>query len=43
MEQLAAPVLAPDFALTDTEGRRVRLADYRDRRNLILVFNRGLL
>jgi peroxiredoxin len=34
---------APDFALSDTEGRTVRLSDYRDAKNVVLVFNRGVL
>ena len=34
---------APDFTLTDIQGRTVRLADYRGRANVVLVFNRGVL
>lgn len=32
---------APDFALTDFHGSEVRLSDFRGRRNILLVFNRG--
>ena len=32
---------APDFALADLHGRTVRLSDYRGRKHVILVFNRG--
>jgi peroxiredoxin len=32
---------APDFELADFSGRPVRLSDYRDRRHVVLVFNRG--
>jgi peroxiredoxin len=32
---------APDFSLTDFAGRRVSLSDYRGRKNIVLVFNRG--
>jgi peroxiredoxin len=32
---------APDFTLEDYTGRPVRLADYRNRSNVLLVFNRG--
>ena len=34
-------VVAPDFVATDTEGRTIRLSDYKGKRHVILVFNRG--
>ena len=34
-----APV--PDFALTDFEGQTIRLSDFRDKKHVLLVFNRG--
>jgi peroxiredoxin len=33
--------VAPEFTATDTEGRTIRLSDYRGKRHVILVFNRG--
>lgn len=33
--------VAPDFSMTDSEGRTVRLSDYRGKKNVFLVFNRG--
>jgi peroxiredoxin len=30
-----------DFSLTDTKGNMVTLADFRGKRNVVLVFNRG--
>jgi peroxiredoxin len=32
---------APDFSLSDFEGRLVRLADFRGQKHVVLVFNRG--
>jgi len=32
---------APDFSLTDFSGKTVRLADFRKKSNVLLVFNRG--
>ena len=34
---------APDFELATFDGRRVRLSDFRDRKNVVLVFNRGFI
>jgi peroxiredoxin len=32
---------APDFDLPDFSGRPVRLSDFRGRKHVLLVFNRG--
>jgi len=32
---------APDFELPDFTGARFRLADFRGKANVLLVFNRG--
>jgi peroxiredoxin len=34
---------APDFVLTDFEGNEVRLSDFQDKKNVLLVFNRGFI
>ena len=34
-------VIAPDFVLSDTQGRMVRPSDYRGKKHIVLVFNRG--
>jgi peroxiredoxin len=39
--ELNAP--APDFILADLNGRPVHLADFRGRRHVVLVFNRGFM
>ena len=33
--------LAPEFAASDSEGRLIRLSNYKDNKNVVLVFNRG--
>ena len=37
--QLDTP--APDFALKDFQGQETHLSDYRGRKHVFLVFNRG--
>ena len=32
---------APDFVLSDVHGKPVRFSDYRRRKAVVLVFNRG--
>ena len=32
---------APDFSATDSEGKVIQLSDYRGKKNVVLVFNRG--
>ena len=34
-------VIAPDFTAKDSEGSDVRLSDYKGKKNVVLVFNRG--
>jgi hypothetical protein len=34
---------APDFMLDDFRGQAVRLSDYRSKRHIVLVFNRGFI
>jgi len=35
--------MASDFELTDTAGQVVRLSDYRGKKHVVLVFNRGFM
>ena len=32
---------APDFTATDSEGKVLHLSDYKGKKNVVLVFNRG--
>jgi len=43
MSKLQIAVEAPDFVLNDFRGQAVSLNDFRDRKNVLLVFNRGFL
>jgi peroxiredoxin len=38
---IALNTIAPDFSLADFCGKIVNLSDFRDRSNVVLVFNRG--
>ena len=33
--------IAPDFAIRDSEGRLVQLSDFKNKKSVVLVFNRG--
>lgn len=41
LNELSQAQTAPDFSLNDTEGKIVRLSDYRGKQPVVLVFNRG--
>jgi len=43
MSKLQVNAEAPDFVLNDFNGREVCLSAYRNRKNVLLVFNRGFL
>ena len=32
---------APDFTIADSEGNTVTLSDFKNKKNIVLVFNRG--
>jgi len=34
---------APDFTLTDANGKQVSLSDFKNKRSVLLVFNRGFV
>ena len=41
MARVSLNQTAPDFSLADYAGNPVRLADFRGKKNVLLVFNRG--
>ena len=41
MPRVSLDVTAPDFTLPDLIGDPVSLSDFRDQKNVLLVFNRG--
>lgn len=41
MPRVSLNQLAPDVSLPDFSGSVVSLSDYRGRKNVLLVFNRG--
>jgi peroxiredoxin len=43
MPQVKLNTPAPDFELEDFQGQKMRLADYRGQKNVLLVFNRGFV
>jgi len=43
MKKIKVNETAPDFTAQDSEGKTVRLADYRGKKNVMLVFNRGFV
>ncbi len=43
MARVEVHTQAPDFVLEDFRGRPVRLSDYRGRKHVVLVFNRGFV
>ncbi len=43
MPRVSLDQIAPEFSLPDFSGRVVSLSDFRGRKNVLLVFNRGFL
>jgi cytochrome oxidase Cu insertion factor (SCO1/SenC/PrrC family) len=41
LERVKVGQPAPDFTLEDSDGKNISLADYRGKRNVVLVFYRG--
>ena len=43
MPRVSVNTPAPDFALQNFQGEMVHLSDFRDKSNVLLVFNRGFI
>jgi len=43
MPQVIINAPAPDFALENFKGELVRLSDFKEYKNVLLVFNRGFV
>jgi peroxiredoxin len=43
MPKISINTPAPDFRLQDFTGRSMTLSDYRQKNNVLLVFNRGFV
>ncbi len=43
MPKVQPGMSVPDFALKDVNGQDVRLSDFRNDKNVLLVFNRGVV
>ena len=41
MARVELNVQAPDFTLNDFNGKSVSLSDYKDKKHVMVVFNRG--
>ncbi len=41
MSKIQINTPAPDFALENWQGQTVRLSDYREKKHVVLIFNRG--
>ncbi len=41
MSRISLNTPAPDFSLPDFSGKEVRLSDFRGKKHVVLVFNRG--
>ncbi len=41
MVEKSQTATAFDFTVTDSEGRTIRLSDYKGKKNVVLMFNRG--
>jgi peroxiredoxin len=43
MARIKVNTTAPDFSLKDVNGQTVRLSDFRGKKHVLLVLNRGFM
>jgi len=43
MPRVSLNQVAPEFSLNDFSGKAVSLSDFRGKKNVLLVFNRGFM
>jgi len=43
MSKVQVDIAAPDFVLNDFRGKVISLSDFKNRKNVLLIFNRGFL
>jgi len=41
MAKVALNTQAPDFSLTGFDGTKIMISDFHDKKNVLLIFNRG--
>jgi len=41
MSKVSLNAPAPEFEMNDYQGQAVNLADFREQKNVVLIFNRG--
>lgn len=41
LDRIKVGQVAPDFALTNMDGKQISLSDFRGKKNVVLVFYRG--
>ena len=43
MPKVSLNTPAPNFTLEDYRGKSISLSDYQDKKNVVVVFNRGFM
>jgi peroxiredoxin len=43
MSKVPLNKIAPDFEINNYQGKKIHLSDYKAKKNILLVFNRGFV